>query len=98
MEKNALNQIICGDAVNEMRRLSNASVDLVIADPPYNLGKDYGNNDDTKPWHEYERFTIEWLAEVIRILKPTGSVYVFMGFRFISRLCLLMEDKFKLQF
>ena len=91
-------RLICGDAVAVMKTLPSGTVDLIVADPPYNLGKDYGNDTDRKAWHEYEEFTAQWLAEAVRILKPTGSLYVFMGVRFISRLFLLMEDGFQLRF
>jgi DNA modification methylase len=92
------NQFICGDAIHEMSQLPDACVDLLIADPPYNLGKDYGNNLDQKAWHEYELFTRNWLAQAVRLLKPTGSIYVFMGVRFISQLFLLLETEFELNF
>ncbi len=92
------NWLICGDAAHEMSRLPNASIDLIIADPPYNLGKDYGNNVDQKAWHEYVSFTRTWLSQAIRLLKPTGSIYVFMGVRFISRLFLMLEGEFELNF
>jgi site-specific DNA-methyltransferase (adenine-specific) len=81
-----------------MAALTDASVDLIIADPPYNLGKDYGNNTDARAWHEYEAFTKGWLAEAARLLKPTGSIYVFMGVRFISKLFLILEDDLSLLF
>lgn len=87
------NSFILGDAVEVMQTLPNECVDLVATDPPYNLGKDYGNNIDYKQWHEYEVFTEKWLNEVIRMLKPTGSIYVFMGVRFISKLFSIMESK-----
>lgn len=93
-----LNHLVCNDAVVEMSRLPGASIDLIVADPPYNLGKDYGNNIDTKAWNEYEQFTLTWLKEAVRILKPTGSIYVFMGVRFISRLFLILEDSLNLNF
>jgi site-specific DNA-methyltransferase (adenine-specific) len=92
------NRLICSDAIHEMSRWPDACVDLLIADPPYNLGKDYGNNLDHKAWYEYEEFTRDWLTQAVRLLKPTGSLYVFMGVRFISRLFLLLEDEFKLNF
>ncbi len=91
-------RLICGDAVEEMARFQAGSVDLIVADPPYNLGKDYGNNRDLKAWGEYEEFTRQWLAEAVRILKDNGSIYVFMGVRFISRLFRVMEDECHLQF
>ena len=93
-----MNQIICGDAIAEMANISTDSIDLIVADPPYNLGKDYGNNKDLKTWSEYADFTKSWLSQALRVLKPTGSLYVFMGFRFISRLCVLLEDSYQMHF
>lgn len=91
-------RLICGDAIEEMKKLPASSVDLVIADPPYNLGKDYGNNQDAKAWREYESFTKNWLDEAVRLMTPTASIYVFMGVRFISKLFLLLEEDFQLRF
>jgi DNA modification methylase len=90
-ETGGLNQmtnqkIILGDSIDELPKIESASVELVIADPPYNLGKDYGNNHDIKGFHEYLEFSRKWLSETHRILKPGGTIYVFMGFRFISYL------------
>ena len=79
------NTIICGDAVQELAKLPAGCVDLLIADPPYNLGKNYGNNIDEKDSGDYLAFTHLWLSEAVRVLKPTGSLYVFMGVRFISK-------------
>ena len=77
---------ITGDAVQEMQKLDASSVNLVIADPPYNLGKDYGNNHDIKGFEEYLSFSRDWLREAHRLLALSGTLYVFMGFRFISYL------------
>jgi site-specific DNA-methyltransferase (adenine-specific) len=92
------NRLICGEAAQEMARLPDTTVDLLIADPPYNLGKDYGNNQDLKAWHEYEGFTRTWLAQAVRLLKPNGSIYIFMGVRFIAKLFLMLEEEFQLKF
>jgi site-specific DNA-methyltransferase (adenine-specific) len=73
-------------------------VDLILADPPYNLGKEYGNGSDSLLRADYLKFTKDWLNQAIRILKPTGSLYVFMGFRFIAHLYLLLEEEFHLRF
>ena len=70
----------------ELPRLQSESADLIIADPPYNLGKDYGNNHDIKGFDDYLCFTRRWLGEAKRVLTPQGTLYVFMGFRFISYL------------
>jgi DNA modification methylase len=85
------------DCVAGMRRLPDRCVDLVIADPPYNLSK--GNkwswdrsvklpgfggtwdkvmeNWDNMSFGEYWNFTATWLSEAKRVLKPTGSIWVF---------------------
>jgi len=86
------NYFITGDAIEELKKLPDGSVDLICTDPPYNLGKDYGNNIDWKQWHEYEKFTLDWLTESKRVLKNTGSIYVFMGVKFISRLFLMLQE------
>lgn len=90
--------VINGDCREAMQQIPAESVDLIIADPPYNLGKDYGNASDSQQRDDYLRFTTEWLTEAVRILSPTGSLYVFMGFRYISRLFVMLEDDFRLRF
>ncbi|MFT6557904.1 DNA-methyltransferase [Sneathiella sp.] len=84
--------ILTGDACQELVRLDDNSVDLIVADPPYNLGKNYGNNKDLKDKEDYQKFTRSWLVEAHRVLKPGGSLYCFMGVKFIARLYLLLED------
>lgn len=91
-------EIINGDAILEMKKIASNSVDLIVADPPYNLGKDYGNDSDSKDFENYIAFTKEWTAEAKRILKPTGTMYVFMGFRFVSYLFQILERDQKLNF
>ena len=88
----------CGNAAELLKTLETESIDLIVADPPYNLGKDYGNNHDLKGFEEYILFTREWLSEAKRVLKPEGSIYVFMGVRFISYLYDIMDRDIKLFF
>lgn len=84
-------ELITGDSLVELAKLDSDSVDLIIADPPYNLGKDYGNNHDVQGFDDYLVFSKQWLIEAHRILKPTGTIYVFMGFRFISYLYNILD-------
>lgn len=81
----------CGDALELFKGIESSSIDIVIADPPYNLGKNYGNSNDLKGFDEYIDFTKSWLSEAKRVLKPTGTLYVFMGVRFISYLYDIMD-------
>lgn len=91
-----LNRVHEADCIKAMQQLPNASVDIVIADPPYNASK--GNNWkwdnsvslpgfggnwskvmanwDDMPLGEYFNFTLSWLAELKRVVRPTGSIWI----------------------
>jgi len=69
--------LIRGDCIEEMKKLPDESVDLVITDPPFNIGKDYGVYKDRKNFDEYIEWCKQWLKECIRLLKPHGSLYLF---------------------
>lgn len=91
-------EIIAGDASTEMENIKANSVDMIVTDPPYNLGKDYGNNHDIQGFDEYLSFSRTWLGQAHRILKPSGTLYVFMGFRFISYLYDILDRELKMFF
>ena len=91
-------ELIVGDAIDKLKDIKSGSIELIIADPPYNLGKNYQNNLDKMTFEEYLLFSKEWLSESCRILKPNGTIYVFMGFRFISYLYDILERDLNLHF
>lgn len=91
-------EVINGDAIKVLREMETASVDLIVADPPYNLGKDYGNNHDVRGFREYLVFSRDWLREARRILRCSGTIYVFMGFRFISYLYDILDRDLRMFF
>lgn len=91
-------EIIAGDSLIQLGNIKTGSVDLIVADPPYNLGKDYGNNHDIQGFDEYISFSRDWLGQANRILKPTGTLYVFMGFRFISYLYDILDRDLQMFF
>jgi SOS regulatory protein LexA len=76
-EKLPLNEIILKDAVEGLRKLPSESCDVIIIDPPYNIGKDFGNNIDKRELRDYVAWSKEWLAESTRILKPAGTMFVY---------------------
>jgi DNA modification methylase len=86
-----------GDALNLFKQIPDKSVDLIIADPPYNLGKNYGNNSDFKVFEDYIEFSKDWLKEAHRVLKDNGTIYVFMGVRFISYIYDILERDLKME-
>lgn len=91
--KNKEIEIIIGNAIDELKKIDSESIDLIISDPPYNLAKDYGNNHDLKGFDEYLDFSLQWLSEAHRVLKNDGTIYVFMGVRFISYLFDILDQK-----
>lgn len=66
--------LFCGDAATWLKSLPPASVDLIFADPPYNIKK--AEWDDFKSHQEYVSWSTNWIAASARLLKPAGSLYV----------------------
>ena len=101
-----LGQILDGDCVEAMRRLPDNSVDLVFADPPYNLqlGGDLNRPDGshvdavTDHWDQFDSFKVyddfskAWLAECRRVLKPDGALWVIGSYHNIYRLGATLQD------
>jgi len=94
-----LGRILTGDCVAAMRSLPDNCIDLIFADPPYNLqlGGDLNRPDGshvdavTDEWDRfdsfatYDRFTRDWLVEARRILKPDGALWVIGSYHNIFR-------------
>jgi modification methylase len=101
-----LGQILDGDCIAAMRSLPDDSVDMVFADPPYNLqlGGDLSRPDGshvdavTDHWDKfdsfatYDAFTRAWLKEARRVLKPTGSLWVIGSYHNIFRVGAILQD------
>ena len=101
-----LGQILSGDCVAAMRGLPDASVDLIFADPPYNLqlGGDLNRPDGshvdavTNDWDRfdsfavYDGFTRDWLTEARRVLKPDGALWVIGSYHNIFRVGAILQD------
>ena len=74
----AINVIKQGDVLKELNKIKRSSLfDVVIADPPYNIGKDFGNNQDSRSLEEYRDWSKEWVKECFRLVKPSGLIYVY---------------------
>ncbi len=100
------NKIIVGDCIEELSRLPEASVDLVFADPPYNLqlAGDLFRPDNSRvdavddDWDKfgsfgaYDSFTRDWLAACRRVLKPNGSLWVIGSYHNIFRVGTILQD------
>jgi len=69
--------IVNDDCIKIMKEMNADSVDIIICDPPYNIGKDFGNDSDKQEMDKYLVWCDEWIAECIRILKPKGTLYIY---------------------
>jgi site-specific DNA-methyltransferase (adenine-specific) len=76
MLKKYINKIIQGDCLEVLREIPDNSVDMTFADPPFNLNKKYNNYDDTIEKIEYLNWCNDWISEMVRILKPSGTILV----------------------
>lgn len=65
------------DCITGLQSLGNESADIIICDPPYNIGKNFGNNCSKKKIGEYLDWCDKWITECIRILKPRGTLYIY---------------------
>jgi site-specific DNA-methyltransferase (adenine-specific) len=72
-----INKIYNSDCIAGMKNIVSESVDIVICDPPYNIGKDFGNDSDRQSMDNYLTWCDSWIAECLRILKPTGTLYIY---------------------
>jgi adenine-specific DNA-methyltransferase len=75
--ENGTDKVILGDAIEILSTIPNESVDLIFADPPYNIGKNFnGRQDKWESDEEYLKWCYQWLDLCIKKLKPSGSFYV----------------------
>jgi site-specific DNA-methyltransferase (adenine-specific) len=81
---NKQHKIIHGDALEALLKVADNSVDLIFADPPYNIGKNFnGQKDKWATEEEYLHWCYEWLDLCIQKLKPNGSFYVMTATQFM---------------
>ena len=83
LEKNKIHQ---GDCVKCLSRLAPGSVDLVFADPPFNIGYEYDVYDDAQTSESYLKWCRQWIAGVYRALKPDGTFWLAIGDEFAAEL------------
>ena len=74
---NAEHKILFGDVLEGLNNVEDESVDLIFADPPYNIGKNFnGLKDKWNTDDEYLSWCYKWIDLCIKKLKPNGSFYV----------------------
>ncbi|MFL2818652.1 MAG: site-specific DNA-methyltransferase [Candidatus Puniceispirillales bacterium] len=104
--ENFINRVLVGDCIEQMNKLPEESVDLIFADPPYNLqlSGDLSRPDQTKvngvkeSWDkfesltDYDLYTKQWMTAARRILKSNGTIWVIGSYHNIFRLGYILQD------
>src|SRR5689334_13891273 len=83
------NQIIQGDCIKVLNDGPEGWIDLVFADPPFNIGYLYHGYNDERKTEDYLKFSEDWMTAVHRALKPTGSFYLAIGDEYAADLCVI---------
>jgi site-specific DNA-methyltransferase (adenine-specific) len=77
IKEELIQEVINDDCLNVFSRLKDNSAQIVIADPPYNIGKDFGNNSDKQDMNTYLEWCDKWIKECLRILKDNGTMFIY---------------------
>ena len=86
---------ILGDSLNVLKEMKDNTVDLIFADPPYGLGKDFGNSSDYfDSINDYFEWCKEWIDECMRILKKDGTMYFMSSTQYMPVLDRYVDDRY----
>jgi len=86
---------VLGDSLEVLKNIKSNSINLIFADPPYNIGKDFGNNVDK--WDApdlYVEWCKKWIDECMRILTNNGTMYFMTATQFMSFLDVYASEKY----
>ena len=87
-------RILLGDAIEALNQIEDGSVDLIFADPPYNIGKNFaGLKDKWESDEEYLKWCYIWLQKCVDKLKPNGAFYVMTSTQFMPYFDLFLRNK-----
>ena len=92
---NENSMVILGNSLEILKDIKSKSVDLIFADPPYNIGKNFGNNDDI--WENVDSYfdwCKVWIDECFRILKDTGTMYFMSATQHMPYLDIYVSQKY----
>jgi site-specific DNA-methyltransferase (adenine-specific) len=86
------NVVLTGDCCTILPTLPAGYVDLVFADPPFNIGLDYPGYDDNRPSEEYLGFLRQVFVQARRVLTLTASLFVAIGAQYQAEVCVLLKE------
>jgi len=86
-----LDRVYNQDCIAGMERLDNGVVDLVFADPPFNIGYDYDLYRDKLESERYLAWSRDWTAQIVRVLKPDGTFWLAIGDEYAAELKVMLQ-------
>ena len=86
------NKIVCGDCVKKLNAIDKPFVDLIFADPPFNIGYKYDKYHDKKESNNYIAWTKDWMTVCKKVLKPTGSFYIAIGDDYAANIKIIADE------
>ena len=95
MKDNKVSCAVLGDSISVLQSFKSDSVDLIFADPPYGIGKDFGITKDTfSDINDYLNWCVTWIDECMRVLKPNGTMYFMSSTQFMPALDRYVDEKY----
>lgn len=88
---------ILGDSIAVVSQMNDESVNLIFADPPYNIGKDFGNGSDK--WNDLDNYLTwcyKWIDECFRVLKDDGTFYLMNSTQNIPFISVYLQEKYNI--
>lgn len=87
--------LVLGNSIQVLKIISSNSIDLIFADPPYGIGKDFGNNTDIfNSSNDYFIWAKEWIDECMRVLKDDGTMYFMSSTQNMPKLDVYVDEKY----
>ena len=88
-----MQKVILGDCLSVLKEFNNETFDLIIADPPYNIGLNYDGYNDNLPYDKYVKWSSQWIKECCRVLKKNGSIFVVMGDEYVAEINIILKKQ-----
>lgn len=87
--------VVLGDSIEVMKLMESDSVDLIFADQPYNIGKNFGNNKDSwENTRKYVEWNKLWINEAMRLLKKDGTMYLMTATQYMPYIDVYMQENY----
>lgn len=91
-----MNECLCGDSLTWMRTVSEPFADMIMADPPFNIGWTYDTYNDDRPVDDFLAWCKDWIGECVRLLHDDGNILICMGDEYVSDIDTICRRQFGL--